>query len=644
VIGKLRKDLRGTRPLNIGWDEYNAIVKARKPYRDLEYRRTNDKGEDIYYTVSGVPLFDARGRFRGYRGVGRNITARRGAEQALRESESRFRDLTALSSDWYWEQDEELRFTFVSSENPDQADHGSASSIGKRRWELPEASAESGSWDEHRALLGARKPFRDFAVSRVKPDGSVMHFMLGGAPIFDEKNRFKGYRGVGRDVTERRSAEERIRHLATHDGLTGLPNRGMFSQLLNLAIEAARRYQRGLAVLFIDLDRFKYVNDNFGHEAGDELLRQLSARFRECLRASDVVARLGGDEFVVMLQEVKEPRDAAAAARKILSAAIKPVQILGHECRVTASVGVCLYSADAPDEQTLMKNADLAMYQAKEEGKNNYQFYSRDSNTKSLEKASIETQLRRALERDELSLHYQAKRDLKSGAITGVEALLRWHNAELGAVTPTQFIPVAEETGLIVPIGRWVMSTACAQNAAWQKAGLPAVCMAVNLSPRQFSDPELLSDIASVLQSTGLAPELLELEITEGMVIHDTEKAVRLLQAIKKMGVRLAIDDFGTGFSSLAQLKNFPIDTLKVDRSFIRELPNDAEDKAITEAIIMIGKTLGMTVIAEGVETREQEEFLRRHACDEMQGFYFSRPIPAQQFAELLATYRATAR
>jgi len=820
VIGKSRKDLRGTKPLNCTWEEYEATIAARKPYRELEYRRINDQGEHIYYTVSGVPVFDAKGEFRGYRGVGRSITARRRAEfasirigrmfatlsatneaitrsksaeelyqqicdaavlrgqfnlaavllaegaaerakvaavsgkaadtmrsldvsldareaagrglagtafrtrqpcisndfmsdertqpwhaqaqkmeiasgaalpllrggavvgallfyheeqnafdgeivqllermsanvsfaldafdreaerqradHALRESEARFRDLTALSSDWYWEQDEALRFTFLSSENTGQADHGSVSSLGKRLWEIAGAAPEAGSWDDHRALLAQHKPFRDFTVRRSSTGGTVIH-SISGAPMLDGAGQFKGYRGVGHDITERRAAEERIRYLATHDGLTGLPNRVMFSELLNLAIETARRYKRLFAVLFIDLDRFKYINDNLGHEAGDELLKEMSRRLKDCLRASDVVARLGGDEFVVILQEVKEPHHAAAAARKILSAAMKPIPIFGHECRVTASVGICLYPADAEDEKALMKNADLAMYQAKEEGKNNFQFYSRDSRSRSLERIAIETNLRRALERQEFSLHYQAKRHLRSGAITGVEALLRWQNAELGSVTPVQFIPVAEETGLIIPIGRWVLFTACEQSVAWQKAGLPPVCMSVNLSPRQFSDPGLLSDVAKALQTTGLEPGLLEPEITESVVMHDTERAIRLLKAIKEMGLRLALDDFGTGYSSLGQLKRFPIDTLKVDRSFIRDLSSDPEDRAITEAIIAMGRTLSLTVIAEGVETEEQEEFLRQHACDQMQGFYFSKPIAADQFAELLATY-----
>jgi len=406
--------------------------------------------------------------------------------------------------------------------------------------------------------------------------------------------------------------------------------------LLRIAVESGKRYKRQFAVLFVDLDRFKFINDTLGHEAGDLLLKEMSARFKECLRASDVVARLGGDEFVFLVQEVTEPTHVTTVARKVLSAAIQPVEILGQECRVTASIGIAMYPADAADEQSLMKNADMAMYLAKEEGKNNFQFYSKDIKSTSLERMAIETQLRRALDNGEFALHYQPKLDSKTGKINGVEALLRWNNRELGNVSPMQFIPVAEETGMIVPIGRWVLRTACAQNVAWQRAGLPAICVAVNLSMRQFADPDLLSDIAAALQETGMAAHLLELELTESMVMHNVERAVQILTAIKEMGVRLAIDDFGTGYSSLAQIKRFPIDTLKVDRSFIRELPRDTEDSAIAEAIIAMGKTLSLTVVAEGVETEEQERFLRERACDEMQGYYFSKPVVPDEFEKLL--------
>jgi diguanylate cyclase (GGDEF)-like protein len=410
----------------------------------------------------------------------------------------------------------------------------------------------------------------------------------------------------------------------------------MFGEVLALTIHNAARYGRKFAVLFVDLDRFKVINDTLGHEAGDSLLKEIGERLARTVRASDVVARLGGDEFVILVQEVSESPQIEVVARKLLSALMKPIYLQGQEYRVTASVGICVYPADGVDEQTLMKNADIAMYRAKEEGKNTYKFYSAKSNSHSFERLALETSLRRGLERGEFQLHYQAKVDLRSRSITGVEALLRWQHPYLGMVPPAQFIPLAEETGLIVPIGKWVLETACAQAVAWQRAGLPPVHVSVNLSARQFADEGLLTDITAALAASGLAPQWLELELTESMVMQDAERAATLLAAIKKMHVRLAIDDFGVGYSSLAHLKRFPIDTLKVDRSFIRDIPRDAEDKAITEAIIAMGKSLRLTVVAEGVETPEQESFLKEHDCDEMQGFYFSKPVPADQFAELL--------
>ena len=385
-----------------------------------------------------------------------------------------------------------------------------------------------------------------------------------------------------------------------------------------MSIQNSRRYNRGFAVLFIDLDRFKNINDTLGHDAGDMLLQAMGKRLTQTVRTSDVVARLGGDEFVVLVQEVAEAKQVASVARKVLSALVQPITIEKQECRVTASIGICMYPSEAQDEVALMKGADIAMYRAKEDGKNNYKFYSEEMNVHSFERLALETSLRRGLERSEFLLHYQAKLDLRSGRITGVEALVRWQHPDMGLVPPAQFIPLAEETGVIVPIGRWVLHTACAQGVAWRQQGLPPVHIAVNLSARQFADEDLVEDIADALKSSGLPPEFLELELTESMVIQNNERAGRVLAEIKAMGVRLAIDDFGVGYSSLTHLKRFPIDTLKVDRSFIRDLPTDAEDKAITEAIIAMGKSLNLTVVAEGVETQEQQTFLKEHACDEI--------------------------
>ncbi|MBI3529210.1 MAG: EAL domain-containing protein [Betaproteobacteria bacterium] len=572
----------------------------------------------------------------GYRGIGKDVTEREESERALRESEARFRDLNELSSDWYWEQDENLRFTTVSGGIQDKAASRPENSIGKTRWELANIIMSDEEWAAHKATVYAHKPFYDLTFKRMGDDGSLHYVQISGRPIFDEQGRFNGYRGIAKDITERIAAEERIQYLAYHDGLTALPNRSMFSQLLNHGIDHARRYNKGLAVLFLDLDRFKNINDTLGHEAGDALLQEVGKRLKYCVRQSDTVARLGGDEFVILLEELSEPGRVATVAGKILSAIVKPFQMLGQEFRVTASIGISIYPEDGQDEQTLMKNADIAMYHAKEEGKNNFQFHSERMDTHSFERLALESSLRRALERNEFQLHYQAKLDLVTGQMTGMEALIRWQHPDLGMVSPLQFIPLAEETGLIVPIGKWVLKTACLQNKVWQKEGLPPLCVAVNLSARQFADENLLADIAAILKETAMNPAFLELEITESMIMHNVDKAVQTLTQLKTLGIRLAIDDFGTGYSSLSNLKRFPIDTLKVDRSFIRDLPGDSEDKAITTAIIAMGKSLNMSLVAEGVETQEQAEFLRAHACDQFQGYYFSKPVDKDKFGELL--------
>jgi len=614
---------------------FNEVYRTGVPKKNQEWGFLHKDGSALLLEGSIQLLKDEQGKASGFCGVLRDITARRKAEHALRESEARFRALTHLSSDWYWEQDAEFRITRMESRHMRLNQRGHPL-IGKRTWETEFEIQTPGGWDAHREMLMNHQPYRDVVMHRKTRKGDPYFVSLSGEPVFDSDGVFTGYRGVSREITDQKIAEKRIQYLATHDGLTGLPNRLMFSQLLNVLIPTATRFGRPFAVLFIDLDRFKFINDTLGHEAGDMLLKEVTVRFKQALRASDVIARLGGDEFVVLIQEIANPEQAANVARKILSAALKPIELLGHECRVTASIGISVYPDDGEDEQALMKNADIAMYYAKEEGKNNFQFYSKDIKSQSLERMILESNLRHAMERNELTLHYQAKVDLGNDAISGVEALLRWNNPALGSVSPVQFIPIAEETGLIIPIGLWVLRTACNQNVAWQRQGLPPICMAVNLSVRQFADDRLVESIETVLKESGMAPHLLELEITEGMVVLNPDRAIRLLTAIKALGVRLAIDDFGTGYSSLGQLKHFPIDTLKVDRSFIRDIPTDSEDQAITRAIIAMAKTLSLTVVAEGVETAEQETFLREHACDQMQGFYFSKPIAADEFGALL--------
>jgi diguanylate cyclase (GGDEF)-like protein len=463
--------------------------------------------------------------------------------------------------------------------------------------------------------------------------------ILGVMEFFSRASRppdevlLQSVRSIGAQIGQfmaRRQAEDRVHHLAHYDELTGLPNRSMFTQRLSHALIQARRNDKPLAILFIDLDRFKNINDTLGHEAGDRVLMEVAQRLQGCLREGDTVGRLGGDEFVVLIEELPEPMHVAAVAQKILAAVVKPFIAGAQEFHITASIGISTYPDDSEDMQGLLKSADIAMYRAKEQGKNNYQFYSALMNIHTVERLALESSLRRALERNEFLLHYQPKVDIGSGRITGMEALLRWQQRA------TQFIALAEETGLIVPIGAWVLKTACARNQSWRELGLPPLRMAVNLSARQFAHENLLQDVARALDEAGLDPAALELEITESMVMHDPERAVKLLSRLKDMGIHLSIDDFGTGYSSLSYLKRFPLDSVKIDRSFIRDIPGDADDAAITRAIIAMAHSLRLKVIAEGVETEAQLSFLREHGCDEMQGYHFSKPLPEDAFLRLL--------
>lgn len=427
---------------------------------------------------------------------------------------------------------------------------------------------------------------------------------------------------------EKARADERIRYLATHDSLTGLPNREAFRGELERSIGDVKRNGGKCAVLFVDLDRFKNINDTLGHGSGDDLLVDAAHRLRKSLRNSDTIARLGGDEFVVMVNRISSQEEAAEVARGLLAEISRPVMLKGHECGVTASIGIAVYPEHGDDEQTLTKHADMAMYTAKADGKNRFSFYNSHIDAQSVERLMLETSLRYAIERQEFELHYQPKRSLATGRITGVEALVRWRHPELGLVPPSHFIPLAEETGLIVPIGKWVLNEACRQHVAWLKQGLPPVCVAVNLSPRQFAHDDLLADIDAAIKTSGMDGRHLQLEITETTVMQNAERARRMMEEIKQRGCRLAIDDFGVGYSSLALLKSFPmIDIIKLDRSFVENLPSAKTDSAIAKAIIAFAKALDMTIIAEGVESKAQEDFLRNSTCDEMQGYLFSKPV-----------------
>jgi diguanylate cyclase (GGDEF)-like protein/PAS domain S-box-containing protein len=470
----------------------------------------------------------------------------------------------------------------------------------------------------------------------IRRDGAEAAIEDSAAPIHNRRGQVTGAVMVFHDVSMARAQSDKMAYLAQHDTLTDLPNRGLLSDRLDRAITLAHRHNKTLALLYLDLDRFKHINDSLGHAVGDRLLRAVAQRLNDCVRASDTVSRQGGDEFVILLSELVRVQDAAVCAEKILQAVQLPYIIDVHELHITASIGIVVYPTDGIESEALLQNADFAMYEAKDRGRNNFQFYRLDLNSSATERQSLDSGLRHAIQRDEFTLYYQPSMNLSTGMIAGVESLIRWRHPTRGIICPTQFIAVAEESGLIVPIGRWVLREACRQAQAWQDAGLPPIRLAVNISAVELRSNGFVEGVKTILMETGFDPRRLEFELTETFLMQDSKSTALVLRALKELGVKLALDDFGTGYSSLSYMKRFPIDTLKVDRSFVRDLTTDADDASIVSAVINMGKSLHMGVVAEGVETRDQLTFLQEHSCPEAQGYYFSRPLIAARFAELL--------
>ena len=458
------------------------------------------------------------------------------------------------------------------------------------------------------------------------------------APIHDRAGRVIGAVIVFHDVSAARAMSQQMTHSAQHDVVTNLPNRMLLHDRISQTISLARRQHRPIAVFFLDLDRFKYINDSLGHAVGDQLLQSIAKRLLASVRNSDTVSRQGGDEFVILLSEISHPEDAATSARKILLSLNAPHSIEGHDLDIAGSIGISICPGDGEDAETLIKNADTAMYHAKESGRNNFQFFKPEMNRQAVERQSLEGSLRHAVERGEFLLHYQPKIDLSTGQITGAEALIRWQHPDRGLVSPAQFVPIAEDCGLILPIGRWVLREACKQAREWQDSGLPFKRVSVNVSATEFRAKTFLDDVSAILRETGLEACYLDLELTEGVLMQNAKSTASLLQELKRMGVHLAVDDFGTGYSSLSYLRQFPIDVLKIDQSFVRQISDDLNDSAIVRAIIDMGKNLKKRVIAEGIETQEQLALLQSWHCAEGQGYLFSRPVPAAQFAQLLQT------
>lgn len=566
-------------------------------------------------------------------GTVQDVTEAKQSEAALREAEARYRTLVEVSPDAILvKQDDRIVFAnraacaLLHARNIDDI-------IGRSIYDFVHP--------DFRDLVRTRlaRLASGEAVSTIEEkllclDGSVIDVEINSSPFMHNGRPASLF--IGRDITERRKSTEQMAYMAHYDSLTGLPNRVLFNQRLEHALNVAERPGKSLEILFLDLDRFKNINDTLGHAIGDKVLQETAARLRDILRESDTVARLGGDEFVVLVENVDEPHRGGIIAEKIL-ASFKPPFLQDKEpLAVSTSIGIATYPSDGRDAQTLLKNADIAMYRSKEMGRNKYCYYSPELNRHAAERRTLEYALGSALERGEFSLHYQPKINLLSKRITGVEALLRWWHAPLGLISPDRFIPIAEETGLIVPIGYWALRTACLQNRQWQEASQARLLVSVNLSLRQLNDNDLLENITAILEDTGLDAHFLEVEIKENVMMADPDKASKVLHGLANMGISVSIDDFGTGYSSLAHLKQFPIRAVKIDRSFVQRAPASRGDAAITRAIIGLAHTLECSVVAEGAETQQQFEFLRDNECDSMQGYYFSAPMAADMFGDLL--------
>jgi diguanylate cyclase (GGDEF)-like protein/PAS domain S-box-containing protein len=570
----------------------------------------------------------------------RTIVERAERAAALYEEQDRARAALDSIGDAVISTDLQTRVTYLNAVAERMTGWARQKALGRPVEEVFEAVAGATGEQVRKAMEMA---MHDATPVGLTPAYSTAHggaleapFEDSAAPIHGRQGEVIGAVVVFRDMGTARALSNRMFYLAQHDSLTDLPNRVLLNDRLDHAICLAHRRRRKMAVLFLDVDRFKHVNDTLGHEIGDQLLQSVARRLLNCVRRSDTVSRQGGDEFVILLSEIAQAQDAAVSAEKMLQALAAPHRIGQHELRITGSIGIVVYPDDGTEAHVLLKHADFAMYHAKDQGRNNYQFFAPDLNVRALERQVLEGGLRRAIDRQELVLHYQPKIDLENGAIVGAEAFVRWRHPERGLILPSQFVPIAEVCGSIIPIGRWVMREACRQARAWQLAGIGPARIAINVSAPELRDHDFVFWVGSILAETGLAPCDLEIELREAVLIQDAQFALEVLSRLKELHVQLALDDFGTGYSSLSHLKQFPIDILKIDQSFVRELTTDSDASSIVGAVIGMGKNLGMQVVAEGVESREQLNCLQELSCPQGQGYYLSEPLTASEFTRLL--------
>jgi diguanylate cyclase (GGDEF)-like protein/PAS domain S-box-containing protein len=596
-----------------------------------EFRSRQADGRILFLLGRAITVLEPSGQYIAYGSV-TDVTAQKDAQATLRDSEARFRSLTELSSDWYWQQDAEFRFVrFDGARGFKTGDV----SLGKTRWELGAINMSDADWEEHRRILLAHQSFREFELCDTDMQGQVYWRSISGAPMFDANGEFQGYRGVGRDITARKLAEEKIEKLAFYDVLTGLPNRRLLVDRLQHALASVDR-EGGGALLFLDLDNFKDLNDTHGHDVGDLLLQQVGRRLQECVRGADTVARFGGDEFVVMLQGLahapaESARQAEQVARKVIASLNQPYMLGTVEHHSTPSLGVTLLVAESKTVDEVLKQADLALYEAKAAGRNTLRFFDPAMQALVAQRTAMELELRHGLRRQEMVVYYQPVVDVV-GRMVGVEALVRWLHPQRGLVSPLEFIPVAEQTGLIIPLGAWVLEAACQQLAHWaESSATVALTIAVNVSARQFRQPDFAQQVLDILRKTGADARRLKLELTESLLLSDSQDAIAKMSTLQRFGVGFALDDFGTGYSSLSYLKLLPLQQLKIDQSFVRDVLTDPNDAAIARTVLALGKSLGFSVVAEGVENEGQRAFLRENGCTLFQGFLFGKPVPVQQ-------------